>query len=127
MVRIPAILVGLAFALGLGCATFMLSWRFAIPQLPTALLPVWTALGGMVAGRWAQRPPPVPGFAIGLLVVAVEIGVGLGLAGNLLLFVDPRLALLQVIAAISGGMLGTLLARRLEQEPQPQPEYRPLM
>jgi hypothetical protein len=125
MVRVPATLVGLALTLALSYATFMLTWWLAIPQLPIAMLPAWAVVGGLIAGRWALRPPPVPGFAVGLFVVAVEIGAGLGLGGNPMLFVEPRLALLQMISAISGAMFGTLLARR-PQEPEPQPEYTPL-
>jgi hypothetical protein len=124
MVRIPATLVGLALALALCIGTFELAEWSGLWQLPIALLPLCTALGGFVASRWALRPPPVPGFAVGVLVVAVEVGLGMGQDSRFLAYVDLGLALLQVIAAISGGMVGTLLARRtLRSDPQPEAEY----
>lgn len=128
MVRIPATLVGLALALALGIGTFELAEWSGLWQLSIPLLPLCTALGGFVAGRWALRPPPVPGVAIGVLVVAVEIGMGMGQNAGMLPFVEPGLALLQVIAAITGGMVGTLMARRtLQPDPRPEAEYTALM
>jgi len=124
VVRIPATLVGLALALALNAGTFMLARMPAFANMPIALLPLWAAAGGLVAGRWGARPAPVPGFAVGLLVVATQIGLAAGYAPELAAYIEPSLTLLQVIAAITGGMIGTLLARRASQpEAQAEPEY----
>jgi hypothetical protein len=42
-------------------------------------------------------------------------------------FVHPQLLLIQVVGAIGGGMAGTLLARRANQDRPPEPEYTPLV
>lgn len=123
MVRIPAILVGLALGLALNAGTFALALLDALSQAPIALLPLWAALGGFVAARWAGRTPPVPGFAVGLLLVACQIGAALGPYPALQMFLDPRLLLLQIIAAISGGLTGTVLVRRAGQASQPEAEF----
>ena len=124
VVRIPATLVGLALALALNAGTFMLTGMPAVANLSIALLPLWAACGGFVAGRWSIRPAPVPGFAVGLLVVATQIGLAAGYAPELAASIEPGLTLLQVIAAITGGMIGTLLARRAGQpETRAEPEY----
>ena len=115
MVRIPALLVALAVGLALNAGTFALAQAAALSQAPIALLPLSAALGGFVAARWAQRTAPVPGFAVGLLLVACQIGAALGPYPALQPFLDPRLLLLQIIAAISGGLTGTVLVRRIGQ------------
>jgi len=124
VVRIPATLVGLALALALNAGTFILTRILSPTHLSIALLPLWAACGGFVAGRWNTRPAPVPGFAVGLLVVAVQIGLAAGYAPELAGYIEPALTLLQVIAAITGGMIGTLLARRAgEPETRAEPKY----
>jgi uncharacterized membrane protein YfcA len=66
----------------------------------------------------------VPGFAVGLLVVATQIGLSTGHLAELRAYIEPHLLLLQVIAAITGGMIGTLLARRASQpEARAKSEY----
>ena len=80
--------------------------------------------GGFVAGRWGAWPALVPGFAVGLLVVATQIGLATGYLPELRAYIDPSLMLLQVIAAICGGIIGTLQARRASQpEAHVEPEY----
>jgi len=114
-VRIPATLVALALALALDAGTFMLTGRLVFEQVPVALLPLWAVASGFVAGRWGAWPAPVPGFTVGLLIVAIQIGLAGGKLPELRAYIEPNLMLLQVIAAITGGMIGTLLARRASQ------------
>ena len=124
VVRIPATLVGLALALALNAGTFMLARMLWPTDLAIALLPLWAGCGGFVAGRWSSRPAPVPGFAVGLIVVATQIGLTAGYLPDLSAYIEPGLTLLQVIAAITGGMIGTLLARRAaEPQARAEPEY----
>jgi hypothetical protein len=123
MVRIPATLVALVLALSLSVGTFALAQVAMLAELPIALLPLWASLGGLIAGRWGKRTPPVPGFAVGLLLVACQIGAARGAYPPIQAFVKPALLLIQIIAAISGGMTGTLLARRFRQAEAPEPEY----
>jgi hypothetical protein len=123
MVRIPATLVGLVAALALSAGTFALAELADLARLPIALLPLWAGLGGLIAGRWQLRTPPVPGFDIGMLLVASQIGAALGAYPDIGAFIQPQLLIIQVIAAISGGMIGTLLARRAGQVGRPEPEY----
>jgi hypothetical protein len=124
MVRIPATLVALVLALGLNAGTFALAQASMLAQLPIALLPLWASAGGLIAGRWGKRTPPVPGFAVGLLLVACQIGAARGVYPQIQAFISTRLLVIQIIAAISGGMTGTLLARRFRQAEAP--EYTPL-
>src|SRR5689334_17168803 len=100
-VRIPATLVALALALALDAGTFMLAGRLVFAYVPIVLLPLWAAGGGFVAGRWGAWPAPVPGFAIGLLIVATQIGLVGGYLPNLRGYIEPSMLLLQVIAAIT--------------------------
>lgn len=124
MVRIPATPVGLGVALVLGALVAIAALRWNAPALAIVLLPLCTALGGFVAARWALRQAPVPGFAIGLFFVAVQLGCGLGIRRDLFAFVTIDVALIEVIAAITGGMLGSLLKRRAESDArEPDPEY----
>jgi hypothetical protein len=123
-VRIPATLVALALALALDAGTWMLARTLVFARAPIALLPLWAAAGGFVAGRWGAWPALVPGFALGLLVVATQIGLATGYLPDLRAYIDPSLLLLQLIAAITGGMIGTLQARRAVQiEAHVEPEY----
>ena len=114
-VRIPATLVALALALALNAGTYILTGTFVFARVPLGLLPLWAAAGGFVAGRWGAWPALVPGFAVGLLLVATQIGLATGYLPALRAYIDPSLMLLQVIAAICGGMIGTLQARRASQ------------
>ena len=123
-VRIPATLVALALALALDAGTFMLAGRLVFTNVPIVLLPLWAAAGGFVAGRWGAWPAPVPGFAIELLIVATQIGLVIGYLPDLRAFIELSVILLQVIAAITGGLIGTLLARRASQiAARVEPEY----
>ena len=115
VVRIPATLVALTLALALDAGTYMLTGTLVFASMPIALLPLWIAAGGFVAGRWGAWPAPVPGFTVGLMVVATQIGLATGQLPELRAYTEPRLILLQIIAAITGGMIGTLLARRASQ------------
>jgi hypothetical protein len=115
LVRIPATLVALALAMMLNAGTFMLTGTLVFARVPIALLPLWAVAGGFVAGRWGAWPAPVPGFAVGLLLVATQIGLATGHLPELRAYIEPSLMLLQVIAAITGGMIGALLARRASQ------------
>src|SRR5689334_8735967 len=109
-VRIPATLVALALALALDAGMWMLTGTLAFARAPIALLPLWAAAGGFVAGRWGAWPAPVPGFTVGLLVAATQIGLATGYLPELRALIEPGLLLLQVIAAITGGIIGTLQA-----------------
>jgi hypothetical protein len=126
MVRIPATVVALAIALALDAGTVALAQVSMFARLPIAFLPIWASTGGLIAGRWGTRTPPVPGFAIGLLLVASQIGAARGAYPQIQAFIGPQLLMIQIIAAISGGMTGTLLARRVSQAEAPEPEYRAL-
>ena len=127
VVRIPATLVALALALALDAGTYMLTGTLVFASVPLALLPLWAAAGGFVAGRWGAWPAPVPGFTVGLLVVATQIGLATGQMLELRAYIEPSLMLLQGIAAITGGMIGTLLARRASQpEARAEAEFTPL-
>ena len=124
MVRIPATLVALALALALDAGTFMLTGTLVFTSVPIALLPLWAAAGGFVAGRWGAWPAPVPGFTVGLMVVATQIGLATVQLPELRAYIEPSLILLQIIAAITGAMIGTLLARRASQpEPRTEAEF----
>ena len=128
VVRIPATLVALALALALDAGSFMLAGALVFASVPIALLPLWAAFGGFVAGRWGAWPAPVPGFTIGLLVIATQIGLASGQLPELRAYIEPSLILLQVIAAITGGMIGTLLARRAHQpDTRAEAKYTPLL
>ena len=123
-VRIPATLVALALALALDAGTFTLAHMLIFARVPIALLPLWAVAGGFVAGRWGAWPAPVPGFAVGLLIVATQIGLATGYLPDLRTYIEPSLILLQLIAAITGGMIGTLQARRASQiGARVEPEY----
>jgi uncharacterized membrane protein YfcA len=127
VVRIPSTLVALALALALNMGTFLMAYTLAFTDISIALLPLWAAAGGFVAARWGARPAPVPGFAVGLLIVATQIGLAAGYLPELRGYIEPGLTLLQIIAAITGGMIGTLLARRAAQpDVQAEAEFTPL-
>jgi hypothetical protein len=103
---------------------YMLAGWLVFASVPLALLPLWAAAGGFVAGRWGAWPAPVPGFTVGVLVVATQIGLATWQMYDLRAYIEPSLLLLQVIAAITGGMSGTLQARRASQpETRVEPEY----
>jgi hypothetical protein len=124
VVRIPATLAALALALALDAGTLILAGTLVFARVLIALLPLWAAAGGFVVGRWGARPAPVPGFAVGLLIVATQIGLATGPLPELRAYIEPSQLLLQVIAAITGGMIGTLQARRASQiETGVEPEY----
>jgi hypothetical protein len=124
VVRIPATLVALALALALDAGTYRLTGTLVFATVPLALLPLWAASGGFVAGRWGAWPAPVPGFTVGLMVVATQVGLVTGRLTELRAYIEPSLMLLQIIAAITGGMIGTLLARRASQpENRAEGEY----
>jgi hypothetical protein len=106
MVRVPATLVGLFVTLLLHSATVTLAYHVQQPWLLIVLLPINAAVGGVIGGRWAMRPAPVPGFAIGLLSVAAQMGLGMSASGSILIFVMIEEVLLQIIAAITGGCSG---------------------
>ena len=63
-VRISATLVALALVLALDAGTFMLAGTLVFAPVPIALLPLWAAAGGFVAGRWGAWPAPVPSVAL---------------------------------------------------------------
>jgi hypothetical protein len=80
----------------------------------------------LLAARWSNGVPLLPGFAVGLLTIATRIGLALGLGLDLLAFTPPALALLELLAAQVGAMLGTIGARRALGEsrggyPSPKP------
>ncbi len=126
VIRIPATLVALALALALDAGTFALARFEPLALAPIVLLPLWAGAGGFVSARWRDTNAPAPGLAVGLLLVASQFGAALGPYPELLALLDPRLLLLQLIAAMSGGLSGAILARRSSQASQPNPELTPL-
>lgn len=112
MVRVPALLIALVLAVALATAAFTLAFRLGDGRVLIVLLPVIAALSGFVAGRWASRPSPVPGATVGVIAIAARLGLGWGMGRGLLLFVRPDLAVLELLAAVAGGLAGALLARR---------------
>jgi hypothetical protein len=125
VVRIPMALLALALALGLDAGTFALTYRGVSDQAPIALLPLWALVAGWIAARWESRAVPVPGLSVGLLIGAVQIGLAFGAMPQLRAYADAGLIMIQVAAAMSGGLIGTIAARRATQ-PQPDLEYTPL-
>jgi hypothetical protein len=124
MIRVPSALVGIFVTLALDALVFALARITGMPELAPALLPLCASAGGLLAGRWAGSQPVVPGFSVGLFALAVRIGLALGLGYDLLAFVSPPHALLELIAAIVGGMMGALAARRAAQPKlDARPEY----
>jgi len=127
VVRIPATLIALGLGLALDAGAFALARAAGLAWVPIVLLPLAAATAGFVAGRWGLRPPPVPGFAVGLIIIAVQIGLAFGAAPEIRPYAEPGLLLLQVIAAMAGGRTGALLARRATQPAAPaEPEFTPL-
>ena len=124
MVRVPAVLIGLIVAYGLGAVSFVIAGMLQDSRVLVVALPLIAWAGGFVAGRFAQRPAPVPGMAIGLMVLALRAGIGLGGFNDILLLINPAVALLELIAAITGGLMGTMLMRRTNRVPVHEPEYR---
>jgi hypothetical protein len=112
MVRVPSTVVGVFCAVALDLLVFALARLVGRPELLTALLPFCALAGGFVAGRWAGPLALVPGFAVGIITVAVRLGLGLGLGLGILGFVWPPLALLELVGATVGGMTGLTMARR---------------
>jgi mannose/fructose/N-acetylgalactosamine-specific phosphotransferase system component IIC len=124
VVRIPATLVAIAYGLALDAATLLMAQRLGLELAPIALLPLWALLAGIIAGRWARPPAPLPGLAVGLHLGAVQIGLAFGAVPSLRPLADTSLVMIQVMSAMSGGLIGTILARRASQ--QPEIEYSPL-
>jgi hypothetical protein len=117
VVRIPATLVAIGYGLALDAATLLTAQRLGLDLVPIALLPFWALLAGMIAGRWSLPPAPLPGLAVGLHLGAVQIGLAFGVAPSLRPLADVSLVMLQVMAAMSGGLIGTILARHASQQP----------
>lgn len=115
IIRIPATWVALALALALDAGTFALARFGPLALAPIVLLPLWAGAGGFISARWRDPNAPAPGLAVGLLLVASQIGATLGPYPELAAYLDPRLLLLQLIAAMCGGLSGAVLARRLGQ------------
>jgi hypothetical protein len=126
VVRIPATLVALALGLALDAGTIALSERFASDWTPIVLLPLWAAVAGVVVGRWSLRAAPMPGLDVGLLIVAVQIGLAFGAAPGLRAIAEPAMVMAQITAALSGGLIGAILARRASRPAQSQPTFTPL-
>lgn len=112
VVRIPTTLVALALSLALDAGVFALAQQLALDDAPIALLPLCALAGGFVSGRWAPRPAPVPGLSVGLMLAAVQIGLAFGYLPVLRAHVAPSPIMLQIMAAMCGGLCGTILARR---------------
>jgi hypothetical protein len=124
-VRIPMALLALGLALALDAGTFALAHSVLSDQAPIALLPLWALVAGWLAARWEPRPVPVPGLAVGLLLGAVQIGLAFGAMPQLRAYADAGLIMIQVAAAMSGGLIGAIAARRASR-PRPGLEYTPL-
>lgn len=126
VVRIPAVVVALALGLALDAGTFALAVTLNTAAVAIVLLPLWAALGGTVAARWAGRTAPAPGLAVGVMLVACQLGAAFGPYPAIQPLIDPRLLLLQLIAALGGGMIGMVLVRRAAGSAQPAPTLTPL-
>lgn len=126
MIRVPAVLVGLMCAYGLSAVAFMLAMIVGDGRALIVLLPVIASIGGFIDGRWSVQPSPVPGLAIGILILAARLGLGLGMHDNLLQYIDPIVAMLELIAAVTGGLMGTVVTRRLTQQHAPKAGYNAL-
>ena len=122
MIRVSATLVGILLGLTLAALVFLAGYYTRNAALRTVLLPVCAAVGGYVAGRWSERGGPSSGFAVALFSLATRAGLGLGLGGGLLAFVQPQLALLEIAAALAGGITGALAARRATPQSVIRPE-----
>lgn len=126
MVRIPAVLVAVVGGLVLDVATFGLALYTNFAAVPIVLLPLWAACAGFVAARWAGRTPPAPGLSAGVLLVACQVGAALGPYPVIQPYLDLRVLLLQLIAALSGGLIGMVLVRRSAGVARPAPTFTPL-
>ena len=89
VVRIPATLIALGLGLALDAGAFALARAAGLAWAPIVLLPLAAATAGFVAGRWGLRPPPVPGFAVGLIIIAVQIGLAFGAAPEIRPYAEP--------------------------------------
>lgn len=123
MIRVPAVLVGAVCAGVLTILAFLVATWLGNRQILVVALPMIASAGGFIAGRWAAKPAPVPGLAVAIIMLAVRLGLGLGLYDALFGLVDPGVALLELIAAITGGLMGTMIVRRLAQQPAPEPDF----
>ena len=126
VVRIPAVVVALALALALDAGTFALAVGLNAAAVAIVLLPLCASAGGFVAARWASRAAPAPGLAVGVLLVACQLGAAFGPYPAIQPLLDPRLLLLQLIAALGGGLVGMVLVRRAAGSAQPAPTLTPL-
>lgn len=123
MIRVPAVLVGVVCAGVLTILAFLVATWLGNRQMLVIALPMIAGTGGFIAGRWAAKPAPVPGLAVAIITLAVRLGLGLSLYDALFGLVDPGVALLELIAAITGGLMGTMIVRRLAQQPAPEPDF----
>ena len=124
MIRVPAVLVGLICAYGLAIVAVIAARLLSDDRLLIAALPIIAGFGGFIDGRWSGRPAPVPGLAVGILILAARMGLGLGMHDDLAFYIDPIVAMLELIAAVTGGLMGTIIVRRQTQQYAPKPEYR---
>jgi len=124
VIRIPASLVGLALALALAALVYFVARLLGNRGLVALLLPACSAAGGFVAGRWAGAPPVAPGLSVGVICIAARMGLALGMREHLLAFVHPGLALLELLAAMIGGLIGVFVARHnAAPQHKTRPEY----
>lgn len=114
MIRIPATLVGLGLTIMLGVVSFIAASILTYYWLLFILWPLCTTIGGFVSGRLALRVPPVPGFAVGILSVAFQIGISTAFVydNTFQIVFTPWLPILEIITAIIGGLVGTLIAHQ---------------
>lgn len=123
MIRVPAVLVGLVCACVLAICAFWAAQVQHDGRMLAASLPLITWLAGFIGSRWSLRPAPIPGLAIGVLALAIRAGLGIGVHDDMLFYIEPTVALLELIAAISGGVVGTLLARRASPKLAPKADW----
>lgn len=123
MIRIPAMLVGLGLTIILGILSFIVASILASYWLLFFLWPLCTAIGGFVSARLALRIPPVPGFAVGMLSVAFQVGLSIAVGyDNISLIVFTLwFPIVQIMTSIVGGVIGAFIASRAS-EPATQPE-----
>lgn len=114
MVQVSPGMMGVLLALALAALCLMVLGGVA-GGLLVALLPLCAALGGYVSGRWTGEPQRAPGLEIGLLLFAAELGLGWGFYHDLFALTSPGLALIQGVAAVTGGLMGMVHARRSTQ------------
>jgi hypothetical protein len=108
MIRIPTVIVALCVGQMLAALAGLLALVLAHVWPLIVFLPLIAGISGFISARYSQEQAMVPGFAVGLIGLAVHVGLGLGggvpsLAGLLI-----QIAPCELLAAIAGGLIGSI-------------------